>query len=251
MASDTTGGMSGRFVNFIFGTLLAGLVTTSFTYLTWREQTRLEFAKERLAEATATFDKASKLMSKRVFQSFSALHNLDTDDDTAFARRLEKLEAAVEEWNLAYSDALQDFQFALEIDDDGRARAYREISTGPFKDGLNCAFAFDDGNRPGKADWQSPSWLLAGLHHCFMKARIRQGILNLRQKPAPRSKAVDAASSPDAAASERKEKFAALDRSINDLHTHAEHVRVAGKKAIERLRRGAVTRGFLEFLKPW
>jgi hypothetical protein len=62
------GDVSGKIVNFLFGTVLAGLVTTAFTYKTWREQTRLDFAKERLAEATKTFDNASQLISERLFR---------------------------------------------------------------------------------------------------------------------------------------------------------------------------------------
>jgi hypothetical protein len=46
---NEAGGLSGKTVNFLFGTVLAGLVATGFIYKSWREQTRLDFAEERLA----------------------------------------------------------------------------------------------------------------------------------------------------------------------------------------------------------
>ena len=260
MADEDGGGaFRGKLINFLFTSVLAGLVTTAFTYKTWREQTRLDFAKERLKEATLAFDKASQLMSKRVFYSYRVAQNIDGDDDAAFGKRVEKLDAAIEDWNLAYADLMQDFQFALEIDDEGRLRDYREISTRDFEKSLECDRAFDDWNRPKRADWASPSWLLAATHHCFIAARVRLTALDLRSKPAasPTTKAaVKSGGAPTAAASEeaakkRQERLVALDHTIDDLKTHCDQVRVVGKKAIQRLREGAETYGFLKFLRSW
>jgi hypothetical protein len=247
---DGAGAFKGKFVNFLFTSVLAGLVTTAFTYKTWREQTRLDLAKARLAEATETFDKASQLMSKRIYHSYRVALYIDGDDDATFAARIEKLDTTIEEWNLGYADSLQDFQFALEIDDEGRIRPYSEISTRDFEKNLGCDRAFDESNRPKRADWNSPSWLLAALHHCFIKARVRQTALELRQKPLSRTVATRGAAPTDAS-NERQQKIDTLDRSIDDLKTHAEHVRVVGKKAIQRLREGAETYGFLKFLRSW
>ena len=37
---NEAGGLSGKIVNFLFGTVLAGLVATGFTYKSWREQSQ-------------------------------------------------------------------------------------------------------------------------------------------------------------------------------------------------------------------
>ena len=39
-----------------------------------------------------------------------------------------------------------------------------------------------------------------------------------------------------------------VSHAIDDLKTHAEKIRVAGKEAIHRLRNATETRGFVEFL---
>jgi hypothetical protein len=44
--------IKGRFIGFLFTSVLARLVTTTLTYKSWRERTRLDLAKSRLAEAT-------------------------------------------------------------------------------------------------------------------------------------------------------------------------------------------------------
>lgn len=256
MADDNGGAFKGKVINFFFTSVLAGLVTTSFTYKSWREQTRLDLAKGRLAEATETFDKASRLMSSRVFYSYRVSHGVEGDDDAAFSAKLEKFDKAVEDWNLGYADLLQDFQFALEIDDSGHVRPYQEISTGEFEEKLRCGHAFDDSNRPKRADWDSPSWLLAALHHCFIAARVKQIAIALRQKsnaPTPKGadKAVARSTPPLEAGDEREQKLDALEKSIDDLKTHAEEVRVVGKKAIQRLRNATETQGFLQFLRNW
>src|SRR5208283_2986994 len=119
---NEAGSLSGKIVNFLFGRVLAGLVATCFTYKPWREQTRLDFAKERLADATKTFDNASQLMSERVFRSYDVEKHIGDDDTVAFAKRRDKLVSTIENWNLAYADMLQRFQFALEVDDDGKTR---------------------------------------------------------------------------------------------------------------------------------
>lgn len=257
MADDNGGAFKGKFINFLFTSVLAGLVTTSFTYKSWREQTRLDLAKGRLAEATETFDKASRLMSSRVFYSYRVSHGVEGDDDADFRTKLEKFDKAVEDWNLGYADLLQDFQFALEIDDSGHVLPYQEISTGEFEEKLRCDHAFDGSNRPKRADWDSPSWLLAGLHHCFIAARVKQNAVALRLKsgaaPTPKGadKAVVRSEPPQEPSDERKKKLAALEKSIDDLKTHAEAVRVVGKKAIQRLRNATETQGFLQFLRNW
>lgn len=250
MAGEDSSGIRGRFINFLFGSVLAGLVTTGFTYKTWREQTRLDLAKQQLAEATKTFDNASQLMSKRVFLSYNVAQNLDSDDDAAFAKRIEKLQTAIEDWNLDYADALQDFQFALEIDENGKIRPFHEVTTRDFERSLVCGRAFDDSNRPKGADWGSPSWLLAALHHCFIMARVRQTALELRQKSPQKLQTVNAQIDALAKA-ERQKRIDALDRAIDDLKTHSEQVRVASKKAIQRLRNAVETHSFVEFLQGW
>lgn len=265
MAEDS---IKGRFVGFLFTSVLAGLVTTTFTYKSWREQTRLDLAKSQLAEATKTFDRASQLMSGRVFYSYRVSHAIDGDDEAAFMAKMDKLDKAVEDWNLAYADLLQDFQFALEIDDHGQPLPYREIRTADFEETLRCEHAFDDSNGPKYVDWNRASWLLAALHHCFIVARVKPIAWSLRVKPAPtpsapgkkplEAKIVDSRISQktipaDAPGNpvERRKKLDALESSIDELKTHAEEVRVAGKKAIQRLRNATETRGFLEFLRSW
>jgi hypothetical protein len=230
------GDVSGKIVNFLFGTVLAGLVTTAFTYKTWREQTRLDFAKERLAEATKTFDNASQLISERLFRSYEVEQHIGTDDTVTFAKRRDKLNSAIEDWNLSFTDMLQRFQFALEVDDDGKTRPYGDVQTTDFYQHLDCTKALDDDNRPAHADWSSPSWLLAALNHCFIQTDVGPKSDELRKElPSP---ARDA---------EVKE----LGQKINNLSAHAGHVRVASKKAIERMRHGAEAHSFWEFLKSW
>lgn len=258
--------IKGRFIGFLFTSVLAGLVTTTFTYKSWREQTRLDLAKSRLAEATKTFDRASQFMSGRVFYSYRVSHAIDVDDDAAFAAKLDKLDKSVEDWNLAYADLLQDFQFSLEIDDNGRVLSYREIRTADFDETVRCQHAFEPGNGPKYADWSRPTWLLAALHHCFIVARVKSIAQSLRAKPATppaatmkkdakiietkiSDKATPAVASPNP--EERRKKLDALENSIDDLKTHAEEIRVAGKQAIQRLRNATETRGFLEFLRSW
>lgn len=247
-----------RFITFLFTSVLAGLVTTSFTYKSWREQTRLDLAKRRLDEATKSFERASLLMSTRIFQSYRLASGADGDDDAAYNTKLEKYDKAVEDWNVAYPDLLQDFQFALEIDDNGRLLPYHEIDTNNFEKKLRCHFAFDQGNGPQEIDWRSPTWRLAALHYCFIAAKVKSRALSLRQKPAPAPahgvvKARDKTEPAVAPETDeaRRARYEALDADIDDLMTHAEEVRVAGKKALARLREGAESRGFLEFLKSW
>jgi len=243
MANDTTGGMSGKIVNFIFGSVLAGLVTTSFTYLSWREQTQLDLANKRLAEATTAFDKASQLISAQIFSSYDVARHIGDADD-AYMKRREKLEIAKENWNLAYPDALQRFQFALEIDEDGRVRPFREIRfrKGDLEEHLDCSKAFDETNRTSHADWNSPSWLLAALDYCFTHPNLGLESYQLaKEKPArdwTKKRNED-----------RYEKLVANDAKLDNLQARVEQVRVAGKTAIQRLHHGAETRGFAEFLQ--
>jgi hypothetical protein len=247
-----------KFTTFLFTSVLAGLVTTSFTYKSWREQARLDLAKRRLDEATKSFERASLLMSTRIFHSYRLANGSDGDEDAAFTQKLEKYDKTIEDWNVAYPDLLQDFQFALEIDDNGRLLPYREIDTNDFDRKLRCHFAFEKGNGPDGIDWRSPTWRLAALHHCFIAAKVKTRALDLRQKPAPApapalAKIHDKAAPPAAPENPeaRRAKYSALDGDIDDLMTHAEEVRVAGKKALARLREGAESRNFLEFLKNW
>lgn len=254
--SDGGGVFKDKFITFLFTSVLAGLVTTSFTYKSWREQARLDLAKRRLDEATKSFERASLLMSTRIFHSYRLANGSDGDEETVFAPKLEKYDKTVEDWNVAYPDLLQDFQFALEIDENGRLLPYHEIDTNDFDRKLRCHFAFEKGNGPDGIDWRSPTWRLAALHHCFIAAKVKTRALELRPKPAPTPAPVkihDRAAPP--AAPENPEvqraKYSALDGDIDDLMTHAEEVRVAGKKALARLRDGAESRSFLEFLKNW
>jgi hypothetical protein len=247
-----------KFITFIFTSVLAGLVTTSFTYKSWREQTRLDLAKRRLDEATKSLERASILLSTRIFHSYRLANGADSDDDAAFNAKVEKYDKAVEDWNVAYPDLLQDFQFALEIDENGKLAAYREINTNDFDRKLRCRHAFEPGNGPDEIDWRSPTWRLAALHHCLIAAKVKTRAVALRPKPAPAPapglvKVHDKAAPPAATETpeDRRAKFDALDGDIDNLMTHAEEVRVAGKKAVARLREGAETRGFLEFLKSW
>jgi hypothetical protein len=254
--SDGGGVWKDKFITFLFTSVLAGLVTTSFTYKSWREQARLDLAKRRLDEATKSFERASLLMSTRVFHSYRLANGSDGDEDAVFSPKLEKYDKTVEDWNVAYPDLLQDFQFALEIDGNGRLLPYREIDTNDFDSKLRCHFAFEKGNGPETVDWRSPTWRLAALHHCFIAAKVKTRALALRQKPAPApsvTKIHDKAPPPAApdAPDARHAKYDALDSDIDDLMTHAEEVRVAGKKALARLREGAESRSFLEFLRNW
>jgi hypothetical protein len=229
------GDVSGKFVNFLFGTVLAGLVTTAFTYKSWREQTRLDFAKERLADATKTFDNASQLISERLFRSYEVQKHIG-DDAVTFAKHRDKLDSAIENWNLAYADMLQRIQFALEVDDDGKMRPYRDVHTTDFYQRLDCAKALDDHNRPAQADWSSPSWLFAALHYCFIYTEVGSRSDALRKElPSP----------------ERDAEVKKLNDEIDNLDAHAGRVRVAGKKAIERMRHSVETHSFWEFLKSW
>lgn len=254
--SDGGGVFKEKFITFLFTSVLAGLVTTSFTYKSWREQTRLDLAKRRLDEASKSFERASLLMSARVFASYRLANGADGDDDAAFAAKLEKYDKAVEEWNIAYPDLLQDFQFGLEIDENGRVLPYREIDTNDFDKKLRCHQAFSGENGPRVVEWSSPTWRLAALHHCFIVAKVKPRAMALHLKPAPASAPAKgpektAPSAPTESPEARREKFAALDVDTDDLKTHCEEVRVAGKKAIARLREATETRGFLEFLRSW
>lgn len=233
--SGDSGAWRGRIVNFIFGTVLAGLVTTAFTYKSWREQTRLDFAKERLKEATATFDKTSQLMSARIFRSYDVTRHIGDADDT-FAKRRDKLDTAIDEWNLAYPDLLQRFQFTLETGEDGAVRPFKEVRTSEFDSKLDCSKAFDEHNRPQHADYTSPSWLLAAFHHCLIHTNIARKSDELAKIPAN---------------ADRYAKIVEMDTRVDDLATHANHVRIASKKAIQRLREGAEAHGFVEFLRAW
>ncbi len=248
MAEDT---LRGRLVSFVFTSVLAGLVTTTFTYKSWREQTRLDLAKSRLAEATKTFDRASQLMSARTFYSFRVSHGIAGDDNAAFAVKLEKLDKAVEDWNLAYADMLQDFQFALEIDESGAALLYHEIRTGAYEKRLKCDQAFVDGNGPIGADWSSPSVLLSALNFCFIEAHVPSTAVALRAKTtSPSGKATTAQTISDAAADAAKGREQ-LEETIDALQTHCDAVRVAGKRAIQRLRNATATHSFGQFLRSW
>ncbi|QGM98899.1 hypothetical protein [Methylocystis parvus] len=243
-----------KVVTFIFTSVLAGIVTTSFTYKSWREQTRLDLAKRRLDEAAKSFDRASQLMSARVFHSYRLANGADGDDDAAFGPKLEKYDKVVEDWNIAYPDLLQDFQFALEIDENGRVREFHDINTNSFEEKLDCRRALDSSNGPKEADWTSPTWRLAAMHFCFIATRVKPRALALRQKPppaAPLVKVSDKAAPPPAENPEIRKKYEALDRDIDDLKTHGEEVRIAGKKAIARLREATETRTFWEFIKSW
>jgi len=234
MAEDKTSGAEwrGRIVNFIFGSVLAGLVTTSFTYKTWQEQARLDFAKERLKEANAAYDTTSQLMSARIFRSYDVVRHIGDKDDS-FPKRRETLDQAVDNWNLSYPDALQRFQFSLEVDDKGRSRPLREISSGSLDGKLDCTKAFDDQNRPPRADWDSPSWLLAAFHYCVIRTDISRKSGEVAKLPATPA---------------RYATIIQMDEKIDQLSTHADHVRVAAKKAIQKRRTGVETHGFLEFL---
>ncbi|WP_424362495.1 hypothetical protein [Methylocystis parvus] len=246
-----------KFWSFVFTTLLAGVVTTSFTYKSWREQTRLDLAKARLEEATKSFDRASQLMSARVFHSYRIANGADGDDDAALAAKLDKYDKVVEDWNIAYPDLLQDFQFALEIDENGLVRDFHDIDTNGFEEKLDCHRALDRGNGPKEADWTSPTWRLAAMHHCFIVAKVKPRALALRQKPPSAAPLLKVSDKPPAPAPPRVEnpeirkKFEALDRDIDDLKTHGEEVRISGKKAIARLRDGTETRTFWQFIKSW
>ena len=237
MADDSAGGrLSGKVVNFLFGTVLAALVTTAFTYKTWREQTRLEFAKERLADATKTFDDASQLISTRLFRSYSVQRHIADDDGAVFAKRRDKLDSAIEDWNLAYADLLKRFQFALAVGPDGATRPYADVLTKDFDKHLDCAKGLEDDNRPPHADWSSPSWVLAALNYCLIRGNVAARSDALRAEPA--SAARDA-------------KIDKLDEDIDNLEAYAAHLRVAGKKAINAIRDSAETHSFWEFLKSW
>lgn len=232
---NAAGGLSGKIVNFLLGTVIAALVTAGFTYKSWREQTRLDFAKERLADATKTFDNASQLLSERIYRSYEVQKHIGDDDTATFAKRRDKLESAIENWNLAYADMLQRFQFSLEVGDEGQTRPYRDVHTADFQH-LDCAKALDEHNRPGHADWSSPSWLFAALHYCFIYTNV-SGKSDALRKEKP--------------SSARDADIKKLDDEIDDLDVLASHVRVAGKKAIESMRHGVETHSYWEFLKSW
>ncbi|MGH6857947.1 MAG: hypothetical protein ACRECP_10015 [Methylocella sp.] len=228
--------LSGKIINFLFGTVLAGLVTTGFTYKSWREQTRLAFAKERLAEATKTFDNASQLISERLFRSYDVGKHISDDDLGGFTKRRDKLESAIEDWNLAYADLLKRFQFALEVNDDGTTRPYEEVHTGDFDQHLSCAKALDEQNRPAHADWSSPSWLFAAMNYCFIHVDVGHQLDVLRkEQPSPA----------------RNENVAKLDEDLDNLDAHAGRLRSVSKKAIDRMRHSVETQSFWAFLTSW
>lgn len=243
-----------KFLGFLFTSVLAGLVTAGFTYKSWQEQTRLDIAKARLDEATKSFDRASQFMSARVYHSYHILNGVEDDDDATFAAKMDKFEKAVEDWNVAYADLLQDFQFSLEIDENGHSLPYRDIHTKEFDKKLRCNEAFAPGNGPAIVDWSSPTWRLAALHHCFIAARVKPIVLSLRAKPTVALTKISdkAAAPPPAEAQEaRRKKIDALDATVDDLKTHSDEVRVAGKRAIARLRNATETRSFGRFISSW
>ena len=234
MGDDATNGSQWRnkFVNFVLGTVLAGFVTMSFSYKTWREQTRLDLAKQRLQEATTTFDQASHLMSARNFSFLDVVRHIGDNDD-AFIKRREKLEAAIENWNLSYPDLLQRFQFALEVDGEGNTSRYPEINKGTFDEHLDCNKEFNETNFPPRADWNSPSWRLAALNYCFINDKAIATILELVKIKS---------------ASERYPKTVAVDNLVRVFDDDADRVRFPSKRAIQKLRQGAEIQSFWRFL---
>jgi hypothetical protein len=229
------GKWTGTAVNFLIGTVLATIVTSGFTYKSWSEQTRLDFAKEQLADARSIFDKASQLLSERIFSSYDVLLHINSDNDAAHAKRLDRQEKAIADWNLNYSDLLQHAQFALEISDDGKLLPYHEVASAHFAK-LDCALKFDDRNGPAPGWQKSPSWLLAAIQHCFLEEGVQNGIAALRkQKSTP----------------EREGKRDSLEKRLDNLSAHADNFRVASKSAIQRLRQSVETRSYLNFLTSW
>ena len=238
MSEDAPAGgkWTATIVNFLIGTVLAGMVTSAFTYKSWREQTRLELAKQQLADATAILDKTSQLLSERLFSSYDVLAHVDADTDALHAQRLDREDKAIADWNLNFSDLLQHSQFALEISEDGKLLTYSEVATARLDRSLDCSQKFSDHNGPSLGWQNSPSWVLDAINSCFLRAGVQSEIEAYRKAPP----------TPD-----RDTKRKAIEKKLDDLNAHANNFRVSSKKAIQHLRNGVETRSYVDFLTSW
>jgi hypothetical protein len=243
--------LKGKISTFLFTSVLAGLVTTAFNYKSWSEQARLDLVKSSLTEAAQTFDEAAKLMAARNYQAFRVVRYIPDPDQQAFNAEIAKLDAAVANWNLNYPELLQDFQFSLEIGPGGGLMPYSSFSTAGLEKRLRCNRPFDANNEELPADWNSPTWLLASLHQCYIRSAIRRKATELRGKlfsPSTRPQtAIETAARMQAIEPTIKE----LDDTISDLETHANETMVAAKKAIQRIRNATRTRSYLDYLRSW
>ena len=244
-------GFKGKLSTFLFTSVLAGLVSTAFNYKSWSEQARLDLVKSSLAEAAQTFDEASKLMAARNYQAFRVVRYLADPDQQAFNAEVAKLDAAVANWNLNYPELLQDFQFSLEIGPDGGMLPYSSFSTAGLEKRLRCDRPFDADNESQPADWNSPTWLLASLHQCYIRSGIRRKATELRaQFFAPSSKPITPTET-TARLQAIEPNIKQLDDTISDLETHANETMAAAKKAIQRIRNATRTRSYLDYLRSW
>ncbi len=244
-------GLKGKITTFLFTSVLAGLVTTGFNYKSWSEQARLDLVKSSLTEATQTFDEAAKLMAARNYQALRVVRFLSDPDQQAFNAEVSKLETAVANWNLSYPELLQDFQFSLEIGPDGQVLPYSSFSTAVLEKRLRCNRPFDANNENQPADWNSPTWLLASLHQCYIRSAIRRKATELRTQLFPPTAKPATAAETAARVQALQPNIQELDDTISDLETHANETMVAAKKAIQRIRNATRTRGYLDYLRSW
>lgn len=244
-------GFKGKLSTFLFTSVLAGLVSTAFNYKSWSEQARLDLVKSSLAEAAQTFDEASKLMAARNYQAFRVVRSITDPDQQVYNAEIAKLDAAVANWNLSYPELLQDFQFSLETGPDGSLLPYSSFSTAGLEKRLRCNRPFDANNESLPANWNSPTWLLASLHQCYIRSAIKRKATELRAKLfAPPDKTSTPIGKEDRLTT-LKPDIDALDNVVSDLETHANETMAAAKKAIQRIRNAVRTRSYLDYLRSW
>lgn len=244
-------GLKGKFSTFLLTSVLAGLVSTAFNYKSWSEQARLDLVKSSLNEAAQTFDEAAKLMAARNYQALRVVRYIADPDQQAFNAEVAKLDAAVANWNLNYPELLQDFQFSLEIAPDGGMLPYSSFSTAKLEKRLRCDRPFDVNNESLPANWNSPTWLLASLHQCFIRSAIRRKATELRAQLFPPSQKPLTPTETTARLEAVEPNIKQLDDTISDLETHANETMVAAKKAIQRIRNATRTRSYFDYLRSW
>ena len=244
-------GLKGKLSTFLFTSVLAGIVSTAFNYKSWSEQARLDLVKSSLAEATQTFDEASKLMAARNYHAFRIVRAIDDPDQQVFNAEFARLDAAVSNWNLSYPELQQDFQFSLEIGPDGHLLPYSSFSTAGLETKLRCDRAFDAKNQSHLADWDSPSWLLACMHQCYIRSAIGRKAKDLRGKLFSASPRPPTAGETATRRQGIEKDIEQLEATISNLETHASATMVAAKKAIQRIRNATRTRSYLDYLRNW
>jgi hypothetical protein len=238
-------------ITLVFASVFGGLVSMAFNYKNWRENQRLDRAKIDMAQAMKTFNTINELAANRIYKTFVLLRNIeegisagDKEEEDTRKAITASYKQTVEDWNAKIRLLIKQTEFDIDYvvsphdgqDKDMVGIVYNKVMEAHT---VRCAAPLRmAAQTPAPLDWTKSSWVLAGIHGCFVE---------FSGKFLPEWNRISDLPSKQ----ERAQELKAHKARLYDIQEHAmTYVHVASAN-LREARAETQARGFWTYIRDW